>query len=95
MLLKSACGICSTAHMTPIASSSQRVWMRFDRKPTSTVDTANSQKKLPATTPNCAGDRFRSRISGTATMPSTILSRKLMRASAVSISVVNHAARGL
>ena len=50
-----------------------------------------SQKKLPATSPNFSGERCSSAVNGTATRPSTILSRKLMRASPVSRRVIVHA----
>ncbi|MGT2429499.1 hypothetical protein ACU4HD_13510 [Cupriavidus basilensis] len=66
----------------------------MDRNPTSTVDSENSQKKLLAIRPNSAGGSFRSAISGTATMPSTILSRKLISESQVSIEAMAQALRG-
>lgn len=71
-----AIGTWTTDQAMAMTSISQRVWIRLARKPPATPPTANSQKTLPATPPNCTGVRPRSAIIGIATRPTTTLSTK-------------------
>src|SRR6266436_1686641 len=64
--------------MKPIASSTQRVCTRLTRKPVATDETANSEKKLEPTNPNWRGPSSSSCIIGTAAIPITALSAKLI-----------------
>ena len=71
-----------------MAKISKRVLQRLARNPPSTPPIANSQKKPLPMSPNCFGDKCSSSIMGTATRPSTILSRKLMSMNTVSRMVM-------
>ncbi|MCY1206529.1 hypothetical protein D9M72_181020 [compost metagenome] len=75
-------------------TSSREVGVRLARKPPSTPDTANSQKKLLPTRPNCAGVSPSSSIIGAASRPTTILSMALTTRKKNNSAAVSHARRG-
>jgi hypothetical protein len=77
--------------MKPIASNTQRVCTRLTRKPVATDETANSKKKLEPTNPNWRGPSCSSCIIGTAAIPITALSAKLITMKMKSSTTTIHA----
>src|SRR5262249_40513123 len=80
-----------SAQRRPIASNTHRVGTRLTRNPVATDDTANSRKKLEPTKPNWRGPRRSSCIIGTAAIPITALSAKLITMKMNSSSTTSHA----
>jgi hypothetical protein len=71
-------GNCVKAQTSPMTNSAQRVSTRLTIKPVTTAETANSRKKLEPSRPNSRGLRRSSSMIGTAAMPMTALSAKLI-----------------
>src|SRR6266850_2063506 len=72
------CGTFAGPECDTTGHQGQRVCTRLTRKPVETDETANSKKKLEATNPSWRGPSFSSRIIGTAAIPITALSAKLI-----------------
>src|SRR5215831_3292126 len=75
-----------SAQTRPMVSNAQRVCTRLTIKPVTIAESENNRKKLEPIKPNWRGLRLRSFMIGTAAMPITALSAKL-----ISMNVNNRA----
>ena len=84
-----------SAQRQPIASSTQRVGTRLTRTPVATDENANSKKKLEPINPNWRGLSSSSCIIGTAAIPITALSAKLITMNKNNRATISQASLGV
>ena len=84
-----------SAQTRPMVSSAQRVCTRFTIKPVTIAESENKRKKLEPSKPNWRGLRLSSFMIGTAAMPITALSAKLISMNMNNRATISQASLGV